>query len=203
MPRRRLLSRRHWPSPGTAGNRHRHSVRPRWPHGGVGRRCALHRAHDSRRSRCALRLRPSPSSAACRDGRPRSPRTSDPAGLRWQKSPHASTPIASMVSMVSRSDSPFLTEEVLTLKFMVSAESRFAAVSKLSRVRVESSKKSDTTVRPRSAGTLGMVRSLTSTKESVSVITSLMPAATSGPRSAIARRLRMLPCRGFVTGRLT
>ena len=105
----------------------------------------------------------------------------------------ASTPIASMVSMVSRSDSPFLTDEVLTEKFMVSAERRLAAVSKLSRVRVESSKKSDTTVRPRSAGTFGMARSLTSTKESVTVMTSSMPAATSGPRSAMDSRLRRSP----------
>ncbi len=51
----------------------------------------------------------------------------------------ASTPMASMVSTVSRTDSPFLTEEVPTLKVMVSAPSRLAAVSKLIRVRVESS----------------------------------------------------------------
>ena len=51
----------------------------------------------------------------------------------------ASTPMASMVSTVSRSDSPFLTDDVLTLKFIVSAESRLAAVSNDSRVRVESS----------------------------------------------------------------
>ena len=50
-----------------------------------------------------------------------------------------STPMASMVSTVSRSDSPFLTDEVLTLKFIVSADSRLAACSKLKRVRVESS----------------------------------------------------------------
>ena len=41
----------------------------------------------------------------------------------------ASTPMASMVSTVSRSDSPFFTDEVPTLKVMVSAESRLAAVS--------------------------------------------------------------------------
>ena len=111
--------------------------------------------------------------------------------------------MASMVSMVSRNDSPFLTEDVLTLKFMVSAESRFAAVSKLSRVRVESSKKSETTVRPRSAGTFGIVRSLTSTNESVSVMTSEMPVAISGPRSEIVNKLRKRPWRGLVTGRLT
>ena len=51
----------------------------------------------------------------------------------------ASTPIASIVSAVSRSDSPFFTDDVLTLKFIVSADSRLAAVSNDSRVRVESS----------------------------------------------------------------
>ena len=51
----------------------------------------------------------------------------------------ASMPMASMVSTVSRSDSPLLTDEVLTEKFMVSAERRLAAVSKERRVRVLSS----------------------------------------------------------------
>ena len=51
----------------------------------------------------------------------------------------ASTPMASMVRTVSRSDSPFFTDEEPTLKVIVSAESRLAACSKLSRVRVESS----------------------------------------------------------------
>ena len=51
----------------------------------------------------------------------------------------ASTPMASMVCTVSRSDSPFFTDEVPTLKVMVSADRRLAAVSKLRRVRVESS----------------------------------------------------------------
>ena len=100
--------------------------------------------------------------------------------------------MASMVSTVSRSDSPLLSDEVDTEKVMVSAESRLAAVSKLSRVRVESSKNSDTTVLPRRAGTLGMARSLTSTKVSVSRSTSSMP---SGPRSAIDSRCG---CRGHL-----
>ena len=51
----------------------------------------------------------------------------------------ASTPMASIVSTVSRTDSPFLTDEVPTLNVMVSADSRLAAVSNDSRVRVESS----------------------------------------------------------------
>ena len=50
-----------------------------------------------------------------------------------------SIPIASRVSAVSRSDSPFFTDDVDTLKVMVSADSRLAAVSKDRRVRVESS----------------------------------------------------------------
>ena len=90
--------------------------------------------------------------------------------------------MASMVWTVSRSDSPFLSDDEPAEKVMVSAPRRLAAVSKLSRVRVESSKKSDTTVLPRRAGTLGMARALTSTKLSVRRSTSSMPSA---PRSAI------------------
>ena len=51
----------------------------------------------------------------------------------------ASTPMASMVSTVSRSDSPLFTDDDDTEKFRVSAESRLAACSNDSRVRVESS----------------------------------------------------------------
>ena len=51
----------------------------------------------------------------------------------------ASTPIASIVCTVSSRLSPFFTDEVDTAKFIVSADSRFAAVSNDSRVRVESS----------------------------------------------------------------
>ena len=51
----------------------------------------------------------------------------------------ASTPIASIVWTVSRRLSPFFTEDDETENVMVSAESRLAAVSNDSRVRVESS----------------------------------------------------------------
>ena len=51
----------------------------------------------------------------------------------------ASMPIASIVWQVSRSDSPFLTDDDETVKFMVSADSRLAASSNDSRVRVDSS----------------------------------------------------------------
>ena len=68
----------------------------------------------------------------------------------------ASIPIASMVSTVSRSDSPFLSDDEPAAKERTSAERRLAAVSNDTRVRVESSKKSVATVRPRRAGTLGL-----------------------------------------------
>ena len=80
----------------------------------------------------------------------------------------ASTPIAEIVSIVSRRLSPLLTLLDDTAKFMVSALSRFAAVSKLVRVRVESSKNKLTTFLPRSAGTFGMVRCEISAMWSVS-----------------------------------
>ena len=51
------------------------------------------------------------------------------------------------------------TEDVDAVKVIESAESRFAAVSKESRVRVELSKKTVATVWPRSAGTFGIGRS--------------------------------------------
>ncbi len=47
--------------------------------------------------------------------------------------------MAQIVSTVSRTDSPLLTEEAAMEKLTVSADRRLAAVSKLTRVRVESS----------------------------------------------------------------
>ena len=51
----------------------------------------------------------------------------------------ASMPMAAMVCTVSRRLSPFFTDDCATLKVMTSQERRLAAVSKLRRVRVESS----------------------------------------------------------------
>ena len=93
--------------------------------------------------------------------------------------------MASIVSTVSRRDSPLLSELDEPVKVMTSAESRLAAVSNDSRVRVESSKKVDTTVLPRNAGTFGIGRRPTSTNVSASRITSSMPSA---PRSATLSR---------------
>ena len=64
----------------------------------------------------------------------------------------ASTPIAATVSTVSRSDSPFDTDDPLALMLITSAESHLPAISNDDRVRVESSKNRFTAVRPRSAG---------------------------------------------------
>ncbi len=60
-----------------------------------------------------------------------------PADL-WRTT-RPSTPIAQMVSTVSRTDSPLFTDEAAMEKLTVSADRRLAAVSKLTRVRVESS----------------------------------------------------------------
>ena len=103
----------------------------------------------------------------------------------------ASMPMASTVSTVSRSDSPFLTDELATASESTSADRRLAAVSKERRVRVESSKNSVATILPRSVGTLGMDRRSTSAKASATRRTSAMPSV---PRSATERR-----CRGCVT----
>ena len=102
----------------------------------------------------------------------------------------ASIPIASTVSTVSRRLSPFLTDELATASESTSAESRLAAVSKESRVRVDSSKKSVATTLPRRVGTLGMERRSTSAKASATCRTSAMP---SGPRSATERRCWVPP----------
>ena len=68
--------------------------------------------------------------------------------------------------MVSRSDSPFFTLLLATASERTSALSLLAAVSKLSRVLVDSSKKSDATTRPFRAGTFFIVRLFTSTNDS-------------------------------------
>ncbi len=97
----------------------------------------------------------------------------------------ASMPMASMVSTVSLSDSPFLSEDDAAEKERTSADMRLAAVSNDIRVRVDSSKKRVATVRPRRAGTLGLLRRPTSTKESATRSTSAMPSRS---RSAMLRR---------------
>ena len=94
-------------------------------------------------------------------------------------------PMASIVSTVSRSDSPLSEDDVAAVKVMTSAERRLAAVSNDSRVRVDGSMNTVATVRPLKAGTFGIGRSATSAKASESRMISRMPPR---PRSAIERR---------------
>ena len=71
---------------------------------------------------------------------------------------------ASRLRAVSLRVSPFLSEEASAEKLMTSAVRRWAASSKLMRVRVEGSTKRLTTVLPRRAGTFLMARSPTALK---------------------------------------
>ena len=96
-----------------------------------------------------------------------------------------SAPIASSVSAVSFRLSPLETLEPLAEKVITSAERRLAATSKLVRVRVESSKKRFTTVRPRSVGSFLTVRSPTS---AISSAVSRTSVASSRLRSAADSR---------------
>jgi len=66
---------------------------------------------------------------------------------------------------VSTSDSPFVTDEFEAEMFIVSADSRFAAISNEVRVRVEDSKKKLMIVLPRSVGTFLIERREISLKE--------------------------------------
>ena len=73
----------------------------------------------------------------------------------------ASAPMACKVCAVSFSDSPLLILEPFEEKLMTSADSRLAAASKEIRVRVESSAKRFTIVRPRKVGSFFIGPSLT------------------------------------------
>ncbi len=90
----------------------------------------------------------------------------------------ASIPMASMVSTVSRRDSPLLSDDEPAANESTSADIRLAAVSNDIRVLVESSKKSVATVRPRSVGTFGLALRPTSAKESATLSTSAMSSVS-------------------------
>ena len=100
----------------------------------------------------------------------------------------ASAPIAASVWAVSLRDSPLETEEPFAAKLMTSAESRLAAASKEMRVRVESSKKRLTTVRPRRAGSFLTSRSPTA---AISSAVSRMRMALCRLRSSVESRCLM------------
>ncbi|BAS18210.1 hypothetical protein AHiyo8_65130 [Arthrobacter sp. Hiyo8] len=107
----------------------------------------------------------------------------------------ASAPMAARVCAVSLRDSPFETEEPLAAKLMTSADSRFAAASKEMRVRVESSKKRLTTVRPRRAGSF--LTSLSPTA-AISSAVSRIRMAFSALRFSVESRCFMRPPRSLL-----
>jgi hypothetical protein len=87
--------------------------------------------------------------------------------------------IACRLSAVSSRLSPFDSAEPEVEKLTESADSRFSAISKLERVRVDDSKKRLITVLPRSVGTFLIGRSATSRKDSaVSRISSISAGAS-------------------------
>src|ERR687888_2291901 len=74
--------------------------------------------------------------------------------------------MAERFATVSRSDSPLVCEESAMFRLMTSADRRFAAISKVVRVRVEGSKNRLKTLLPRSNGTFFTSRSVTPTNDS-------------------------------------
>src|SRR5919204_5711873 len=74
--------------------------------------------------------------------------------------------IAERFATVSSSDSPLVCEESAMFRLITSADRRFAAISKVVRVRVEGSKNRLKTLLPRSSGTFFTSRSVTPTKDS-------------------------------------
>src|SRR5689334_19321628 len=74
--------------------------------------------------------------------------------------------IADRLATVSSSDSPFVCDETAIFRLITSADRRFAAISKVVRVRVEGSKNRLKTLLPRRSGTFFTSRSVTPTKDS-------------------------------------
>ena len=99
--------------------------------------------------------------------------------------------MASSVSAVSLRLSPLATLEPLAEKLITSADSRLAAASNEILVRVESSKKRLTTVRPRSVGSFLIGRSAIRASSSA---VSRMSRASSRLRSAAEIRWRFTCC---------
>lgn len=97
----------------------------------------------------------------------------------------ASGDIASRFRAVSIRVSPFVTDDVEAEILIVSADRRFAAISKDVRVRVEGSKNRLITVLPRRVGTFLMARVEISLKDSAESRIVLISATSS---SLIPRR---------------
>ena len=101
---------------------------------------------------------------------------------------------ASSVLPVSRSVSPFLSDDDSAVKLITSALSRKAASSKLMRVRVDGSTKRLTTVRPRRAGTFLIARSPTALKARVVSRMMRISSALSDSMSSRCLRVQFIRC---------
>ena len=97
---------------------------------------------------------------------------------------------AESVWTVSRSDSPLSTLDPAAFRLMVSADRRLAASSNDELVRVDASKKTVITVRPRRVGTFFMSRCITLSKPSA---VSRIRSMSARRRSVIEIRCRLLP----------
>ena len=127
---------------------------------------------------------PSPALTTAASIQPEAARRAGAPEAGWRMTT-ASALMASRVCAVSFRDSPLETEEPFAAKLMTSADSRFAAASNEMRVRVESSKKRFTTVRPRSAGSFLISRSPTA---AISSATSRRRSAFLAERSCVLSR---------------
>src|SRR5262249_20979327 len=98
--------------------------------------------------------------------------------------------IAVRFATVSSSVSPLVCEDVAILRFTTSADKRFAAISKVVRVRVLGSKNRLKIALPRKSGTFFTSCSVTETKERA---VSRICSRTSGGRPSIVSRCLSLP----------
>src|SRR5258705_5556529 len=109
--------------------------------------------------------RPSPALMTCSCGLTwRAIRNGAPEAL-WRTMKRSAC-IAERLATVSSRDSPFEAEDTAMLRLMTSADRRFAAISKVVRVRVEGSKKRLNTLLPRRIGTFFTSRSVTPANDS-------------------------------------
>src|SRR3990167_7384026 len=110
-----------------------------------------------------------------------------------------SAAMASRLRRVSSRVSPLLADEVDTFSVMTSADRRWAASSKVVRVRVEFSKNTLHTVLPRSSGTFFTARAPTSRNESA---VSRISVSSSRGRPSRDRKWRSWPWSFSCSGRL-
>src|SRR6266496_1286888 len=116
--------------------------------------------------------------------------------IRWAapleecRTTNMSAYIAERLSTVSSRVSPLIEDETAIFRLMTSADKRFAAISKVVRVRVEASKNRLNTDLPRSSGTFFTSRSVTPMKEAA---VSRMCTRTSRGSPSIVSRCWSLP----------